>query len=292
MITVVTKDIQTLTTRFAERLLTYNTFKGQRKLDAEWVGNLTNIIREDLFTVGHIAVVTYANGGKPIDYLVNGQHQCNGVVAANKPVKVVFEKYLCDTMDDVSLLYEQFDNHKTRSLQNLVTMKQDALGIIEWPSKIANLTVTGAAMKEGKFNASKHVKVSLLPEYLRHGKFLRKLLTDIPSGSWAKECAHLMRGPVVSAIFTTWEKSQSDSERFWIAVRDGEGLKRTEPQHKLRDFLKESNFDRGRGAVGGARRTVNQHEMTSRCITAWNAFRKGQSTDLKYFPGKPIPKAI
>ncbi|GAF85187.1 unnamed protein product [marine sediment metagenome] len=287
MFTKIKKESITLNVRRAEELLKLNVFKNQRPLRPMWVNDLTNKMREGLFTSGHIAVAIY-NGEK---YLVNGQHQCHSAIISKMRPDVIYEEYRCDTMDDVSLLYGQFDNHKSRSLQNLVAMEMEALGL-DWPRRVGSLVVSGAAMREGIGAKSKDVKVPLLKKYLPSGKQIKNILTDVDDGDTLNSYRHLTRAPVIHAMILTLEKSQSDSWRFWVDVRDGEGMKRVQPQYKLREFLKESNFDKGRGASGNNRRTVGQHEMTSRCIIAWNAYRKNITTNLKYHPTKPIPRAV
>ncbi len=95
-----------LTPAKAQRFLTLNTFKDQRSLRKNWVSDLANFIREDLFTSGQIGTAVFKNGSSDEEYLINGQHQCNAVIMANKSVTVLFEKYDCGTkMEDVSLLY-------------------------------------------------------------------------------------------------------------------------------------------------------------------------------------------
>jgi hypothetical protein len=79
---------------------------------------------------------------------------------------------------------------------------------------------------------------------------------------------------------------------FWKQVRDGEGLTRSMPSHKFREYLMTHNYGVGRGTQGAPGHVVSFHEMVSKGVTAWNAFRKGKTTDLKYFPGKPIPEAL
>jgi len=284
------RELIKVTPKIAERVLLSNEFKGQRDLTPKWVSYLANCIREDLFTVGHIGVVIYQNGKEESKYLINGQHQLNAVLVANKPIEAVLDIYQCDSPEDVSLLYRQFDNYKSRSLINLVSMELYSLGY-DWPSKIANLVVSAAACVRNMRFAHKTLKVELLKPFSKEGEFIKRIITNIPDGNYQKHSAHLCRAPVVHAMILTWYKCQSDSERFWVDIRDGEDLKRSMPQYKVREFLKQSNVDRGRGAVRNNRNPVSEHEMTSRCITGWNAFRENKSTKLTYYPNKPIPKA-
>jgi hypothetical protein len=284
------KKERQLTPQFADKLLKLNTFEGQRKLKPWWISDLANIIRRDLWTNGHIAVVHHSDNGTPSQYLLNGQHQCNAVKTANKAVDVTYEEYDCGSdMEAVSLLYRQFDNHRPRSLLDLTVMEMQSLEL-KWDHKIGSLVVSAAALKQGLYYADKNEKVELLRQYIDHGNFIEQIITDVEDGSWRKESKHLMRSPVILAMMDTWEKNKEDAEEFWGDVRDANLIAKHTPQHKLRDFLKESNFDRGRGASGNNKRTVSQHEMTSRCITAWNAFRSGDPTRLTYFASKPIPK--
>lgn len=72
-------------------------------------------------------------------------------------------------------------------------------------------------------------------------------------------------------------------------VRDGEGLKRSMPAFRLREYLLTVNV----GSKGRAyKRLVTSREMLAKSITAWNAYRRGESTELKYYNEKPIPKAV
>ena len=285
----ISSNLEKLTPQKAERLLTLNTFAAQRQIANKWVTELANIIREDLFTTGHIAIAKYENGDGVNRYLVNGQHTINAVMTANKTVGVVVDEFCCDTMEDVSLLYRQFDNHKARSLLDLVKMEMSSLldpGTMT--ARVGSLIVTGAALYEGKKGVRKNFKIELLKKYLRPGLMINQILSD--TDDWRKASKHLMRGPVIHAMYLTYYKNQQETLAFWVNVRDGEGLSKRSPELALRDFLKESitygyNLNR-------TIKTVGPHEMTARCIRAWNLYRKRKTGKLIYMPTKPIPKAI
>ena len=276
----------------AERLLNYNHFDGQRVLRPKLINHYANKMREGLFRTCEIAIakLNYANGqGEYV--LPNGQHQLNAIIQANVCLMAKIETYECDTPDDLSLLYMQFDTSGSRSLSDLVRMEVVALEV-DWPFRIAKLVVSSAAIKENMVQSTKEEKAALLKDYLKTGAFINHILNEtVPKDVIkAKHTAHLTRSPVGYSMLVTWDKHQGDSQTFWLNVRDGKGLKRSMPEYKLRDFLKTVNFDKGRGASN--LKTVGHHEMASKCITAWNAFRKGGPTKLQYFPAKPIPKAI
>jgi len=279
-----------ITPKVAEQFLLIPLFGAQRPLRTKWVTELANIIREDLFLTGEIgtAVLKYENNK---EVLMNGQHQLNAVIVANKEIEADFSVHECFTPSDASLLYSQFDNHGVRSIGNIVkahayTMKLD------WPVKCCSLLVGAAAIKEKILSAPKYQRMELLDTYIKQGHFLNDLLFVSENGvNINKDYGHLRRLPTVYAMLLTWEKSQSDSKLFWKQVRDGEGLTRKMPAFKLRNYLMTNNWNRGKGTMGIPNRIATFHEMVSKCITAWNAFRKGSTTDLKYYANKPIPDA-
>ena len=281
-----------LTPKLAEQYLSLNTFERQRQLRRSHVLMLLSRIDAGLFLTGNIGIANVAVENETISYLVNGQHQCNAVLAANKNIDVVVEKYSCENMRDVSLLYQQYDNHASRSLANLVTFHASAIGI-DWPPRIANLIVSGAALREGwGKKLGKQEKVEMLERYMEQGNFIKKLLTETPDKKPGAETKHLRKSPVICAILLTWEKCQRDTKEFWENVRDGEGLTRKSPQFKLREFLRDTNFSAGAWAGVTTKKPATQHEIVFRSIVAWNAYRKNISTALKYYVSKQIPRVL
>jgi len=278
-----------LTPRMTEELLKLDLFGAQRPLRTKWISTLANIIREGLFLTGEIGIAVLKYDGDK-EVLINGQHQLHAVAIANKPIEVEYTVYECESPQDASLLYSQFDNHSPRTLANVV--KAEAYGMeLDWSVKCCSLLVGAASIIEKMDQAPKYQKRELLGSYLKQGHFLNDLLFTAENGINAgKEYAHLRRLPTVYSILKTWEKSQSDSKRFWTDVRDGEALTRSMPAFKLRNFLMTHNWNRGRGTGGVPGKIASFHEMACRSITAWNAFRKETTTDLKYYPNKPIPE--
>lgn len=278
------KELKDLTPHLAEKLLRLNTFEGQRNIRPKHINYLANTIREGLFLIGEIGIALYQNGGdNVVPYLVNGQHQCEAVITANKTVPIVLTEYDCPTLDDVSLLYRQFDSFGGRTLQDIVKMEMMGLGV-DWPLRIASLVVTAAAVKEKVTDWHKTQKISLLRKYIKHGHFLAALLDTAA-------LKHMGKSPVVCAILITWEKCQRDAETFWTDVRDGVNLTKNSPAYILREFLKDSSLAQGRGA-SVYQKSVTFHEMLYRCIVAWNAYRRGDKLKIiKYYPAKPVPSA-
>jgi hypothetical protein len=265
----------------AKQFLAINTYPAQRPKSEKQITNIINAIIEDRFVDGDIALATLMyNGGQTV--LVNGQHQSNAVLRCKIPVTVAYKHYQVDSPEDLAFLYRQFDQHKDRSLSDVARPEAHALGI-NWSSRIVNLLIGAAALKDRKRDQGKQEKVLLLRKYLKAGEALLDILVGV-------EGKHLRRATVVAAMLMAWEKNQEQTIKFWTDVRNGENLKKTMPAYKLREYLLSVNLSM-RG-VQNAKRSVPEREVLVRAIAAWNAFRKGESTALKYFADKPIPRAI
>ena len=279
-------EIRNVAVKDAENFISMNTFENQRALRDRHVHMLSQSIKDGTFHVGNFAIARMHYNGEKTQ-LMNGQHQAHAIIEAKKPIKATVAYFDVDSPEDTSLLYRQFDNHATRSLSDILKPEAAALGV-GWNVRVVNLVVTAAALREGKRAAHKNTKVELLSKYLPFGKFLNELIVN---GSTI-DIRHLVRGPVVHAMILSWEKSQEDAKKFWTAVRDGENLTRSMPAHKLRGYLLSVSVNQGRGATGASFKIASYHEITSKSITAWNAYRRGESTELKYYSDKPMPKAV
>jgi len=115
------------------------------------------------------------------------------------------------------------------------------------------------------------------------------LIANVDFASWLHRLANyhqdggrfLLRGPVVGAIYGTYRKSKSASREFWEMVKTGDGRPAKAPDRKLRDFLMLHSVQSGRGAKL-ARATIPK-EFFVKSILAWNAWRRNEPTDLKYY---------
>src|SRR5688500_10994055 len=90
---------ETLSPKRAQEILTkYNTFPGQRNLDMRWAQSIASLIESGKFAKAH--VVLASNGTLDSTVLMNGQHQCQGIVLADTSVRTTFDDYHCDDPDD------------------------------------------------------------------------------------------------------------------------------------------------------------------------------------------------
>jgi len=272
----------------AEEFQSINNFEGQRTIDEKHLRELIEKMNDGRFLDGDIAVATllYKQNEK---VLMNGQHITLAILNSKKQIIATLKEYECPTAEDASLLFRQFDSHRSRSLNNCVKVEANALGI-KWPGKIVTLILGAGLEKDMKYYLTKEKKIECLKEYIKEGNFINKLLTK-QGRIMTKEAKHLLRIATITAMMLTYEKSASDSEDFWIPVIFGENLKKEDPRYKIRNYLMQTSIGRGRGA-SHITDIATTKEMISKCIHAWNAFRNGASTELRYYHRAPIPKAI
>lgn len=286
-------EIMVMDKYLGKEWLALNT-RNPRNCRDKWVAELKDTMNKGLFLEGDIAFARLDyeldQRGNELHVLVNGQHQLKAFLGSVcKSLKVRKTKYSCASPEDLSLLWRQFDAHSPRTHAQRLKIEADSLGLV-WQTETLRRIGAAILVIEGKQNAFKEVKVKLLRDYRKEGTFVDQIFSGSPHRK------HISKSPVVHAMIKTWQKSPYDANLFWIAVRDGESLKKTHPAYILREFLKGARLYRGHTNSGlrynAAFNIVTEHEITSRCITAWNAFRKGVRTSLKYYIHKPIPEAI
>jgi hypothetical protein len=285
MIRLIDRQLKTIDKEEAEELLSYNTMEQQRKLSTDWVQELVEEQRKNLFLGGHIAVAHNGKDGPPI--LANGQHQLKMVSQTGEPIEVMFETYSIGDRHDLAELFARFDSHRVRTLQQMNSQQKASLGV-EWPARFVNMLVSAASRRHFTRNIHRRHKAALLARYLDFGNFVFSIIGN-EKGQLTNDSKHLQKSPVFYGMLLTYEKSKSDAKEFWTDVRDGENLTKLSPQMHLRNFLLTTVADRGLGV----RRTnkASPNEFTSRIITAWNAYRKGKSLkQLKYYPENEMPE--
>lgn len=289
MYQLISRKIKEVTPELAEKLLNANFYEGQRNIRDRHVRVLCNAIKNGLFTVGHIAIAKQGwKGGDAM--LANGQHQCNAVINSGLPINAVVDEYQCKTPEDFALLYRQFDNNASRSLSDIALPEAKALGI-KWSKEIVNRILSGIGFleKHNSLSLHKNERIECLKKYISEGNSINEILSCVNSS----ENKHLRRSPVIAAMIVTFRKCSADAETFWEEVRDGENLKSSSPTLKLRNYLLSTNTAFGRGVnAPSLNKAASTREMYCKCIIAWNAYRRGDSTILKYYADKETPKAI
>jgi hypothetical protein len=285
MFELVSRKIKEVGLKDAERFLSFNNYEGQRPVRKKHVAMLAEEMNEGRFTFGNIAVARQGwNGGDQM--MANGQHTCIAILETGESIPAVVEEYNCKTPEDFAALYRTFDNNAVRSLSEIAYPETRALKL-DWTRKFIGIILAGISFIEGHTGMHKNKRVEYLKKYIKEGTFAHDILSPVSSS----ERRHMERGPVIAAMFLTFRKCAADAERFWEDVRDGENLPGKSPALKLRNYLMQASVSVGRGvSTPSLNAAVTYREMYGKCIVAWNAYRRGDATALKFYADKELPK--
>lgn len=229
------------------------------------------------------------------EYRVNGQHTSALFSSVDESqldgVYVVIEEYEADTLEDVARLYGTFDSpNQVRNAGDIY--RQFAAVIPELAAidhKFVGLAVHALALDkwkvfEGGGGVSAMERGELLFDNVDEVLWLYEML-----GTQRRTVAHLWRGPVAAAMVGSYRRSKKAATDFWLAVRDETGLSPKMPDRVIAKYLLTHSVNRGLGAGRPARFRIKAKEFYVKCVHAWNAWRKDQTTDLKYFEDAKIP---
>lgn len=268
---------------------------GDRNLNDGRAAKIKAAIVEGRFRTGDFASAYCKETDQT--YRVNGKHQSKTLAAMNgecpEDIKIHLARYEADTLADVADLYATFDARwSTRTPSDInrafAGSVEELHGI---SSRIVNLAVVGinfASRGHETYNVPPEVRAIVLREYPGFVVWLHKII-----GHNTKESRYLKRSATVAAMFSTWQRSHKAAEQFWQLVVSAEGPDRTSADRVLNWYLVTHSLRSG--AIGGGStgaKSETARAMYVKCIHAWNAWRKGTKTELKYFPAADIPKAI
>ena len=257
----------------AKDLLGCNLFEAQRPISPAHVKRLAKLMTDGLFLDGDIAVAKTLTGKT---YLMNGQHTLTAVLDTDSSIHSQLNYYRCETAEDLSLLFRQFDfASKPRNLSEASWVEAYVLNL-GWSRPVVSLTVAGAAFLIPKGQIDKTTKVEMLKEWIPEGAFMNRL--------FSQPARHLTRSSVAAAIIRTHRKDPDAAERFWRDVRDCDNVSKSNAAHTLHEWLIMNWFDTGRGAI------QFNDLVYAKCIVAWNAFRQGRPTQLKVYEDKDTLK--
>lgn len=256
------------------------------------------MVYQKIFAAGGFRPVTWARascaetGGT---YRVNGKHTSVLLAGLDKLPEfyVTIENYACDTLEDVARLYATFDSKQMmRTAQDIyLSFAATVPALAECVSKTINLAAAGMSYHIHQENVSRTQPAERAELLLEHAEFvlwLQEMLFPAERTDEANS-RHIQRQPTAAAMFACWEKSRTAASTFWSAVRDETGDTPNLPDRKLARYLATVGVKAGRGAVRA--KTVTVREMYAKCLHGWNAWRKGEPTDLRYYADAALPSA-
>ena len=237
-------------------------------------------------------------------YRVNGKHTST-MLASTDPLPEFYatvEEYECDTLEDVAKLYATFDSAmQGRTARDIYLSFAGTVPELKYTSaQVIGIVVAGIDLhlRSGVEQHNKDVKGATPAEraerLLDHVDFtcwVQSILSCDEGGqdhsNTRLRAKHLRRAAVVAAMLATWGKNKTDATKFWQAVRDETGATPELPDRKLARYLLTVGVDAGSRSTG--RKPVGSREVYIKCLHAWNAWRKGEATNLQYYADKPVP---
>lgn len=229
-------------------------------------------------------------------YRVNGKHTST-LLSKMQPLPdfyVTIERYQCDTLNDVASLYNTFDSKLGSRTTNDVNLAFAATipELKGYPSRLIHLVVSAAAQNKWEEKELSRVPPAEKAEELLSEQdfalwmYQNIIQTTSYKGEGSAKC--LMRSPVIRAMHLTFRKAKQASTEFWQAVRDETAPNRENPTRILARYLVRVSLGGGKQSKATTE-LVSSREVFVKCIHAWNAWRKGEPTNLQYKPAAPIP---
>lgn len=273
-----------LTPAIAKEFAQMNAFVGERPIRPGRIAELQRKLDDGLFFDPRWATADF-EGRK---YRVNGQHsskmlsECNGSFPHGR--QVIVDTFTCDTKEELALLFEQFDpasSSRTR-LEVVNAHGRVHSSLDDVSPTVMSKAVAGMAYALSNLNASGRSTLSQQSKLIhRHQEFV------VWCNPFVSERI-LCRVGVVAAIFDTYRRNQDASTEFWSLVKDESAPDNKDASRTLARFLRDS--------IGDGRMGMKQWDQKAyyvKSIHAWNAWRDGVTTQLKYHPNSssiPSPK--
>lgn len=229
-------------------------------------------------------------------YRVNGKHTSTlfsglDLESLPSPLYAVVEEYECETLEDVAKLYSTYDSRlQSRNASDInrafAACVPELVGV---DSRSINLVISGISYHFHLDNYHRIQPAVRAEQILEHSGFAIWLFNSLGLSGSHNTHTHLKRVPVVGAIFGTYRKAQGDALAFWTAVRDETGATPTLPDRKLARFLLTNVSDKASHTDKSSRYRTGSREFYVKSLSAWNAWRQGVQTDLKYFANAKVP---
>jgi len=243
-------------------------------------------------------------------YRVNGKHTSlllaeyiNGNLTL-PDFHVTVERYRCDTLTDVGSLYNTFDSRlASRSTTDInLAFAATIPQLKDVPKNHISLTVTAAAFKRWGEHYMTHTNPAERAEELvdcwPFALWLGEIITNSTTAGNASLSGNLSpfmnRAPVAMAMMATYDRTPNKAKEFWIEVRDESNPDMGSPTRVLARFISRASLHGGSNNVARNRhkKVVDKREFYVKCIHAWNAWRRGETTNLNYRPDKPLPDVV
>lgn len=231
-------------------------------------------------------------------YRVNGKHTSVLLSGMENPPElyVTVERYECDELEDVARLYATYDSKmQSRTIGDINRSFAATIPeLVDVASRNINLVVGAIAYfkqptASGRDRDQPADRAEALFDNIGFALWIERLLGRRHGSG---KTGHLCRMPVVAAMYGGYLKSQRDASAFWAAVRDETGERPDLPDRKLARWLLTATSRIGNRSDKPLRYRVSDREIYAKCVHGWNAWRKGESTNLNYYAEAKLPNIV
>ena len=283
---VLSDGIVTLDTKRAAEYIDLPIFPGEREVVDSHVQFLYDEMLKGTFN--HLLVVLSTAVLNGVTYKINGQHTCWAVVymAGKKKdysLQVREIRYRVANEEQLKLLYATYDRLKARSDTHVSKVFLIGTKAAEGVANKLLSKLTGGF--KFWFIDSDEARRRISPEQMaaliqrEHtqlfntvGQFTSKYLSNVIA----------TRQPVLAAMLATFDKVPTKAPEFWTAVIEGLGLTtKTDPRYVLRESLMKVSTKVSKYTASNSKREkryMTNEEMYRICISAFNKWRKGETS--------------
>lgn len=267
---------------------THPKWKGERDLSKTRMAFLEGELEQGRF-YSPTWVFATLNGKR---YRVNGQHTSNLLANANghfpKGLSVNIIEFHCESENDLAELFATFDRPESaRSMRDIIgahaAQHEGLAGISARNVARGTAGILFARRQTGQSKGAigRDDRARLVHDHADYLKWVSPIIAIRP----------LDREAVAAAIFLSSRVDREAAMKFWLAVHDGSEQNHRGPSRVLQSFLLNLKIDeRARGTNREQR--WPPRAIFVKCIHAWNAWRRGAISDLKYYEGSPIPELV
>ena len=278
MFRLVNAQVKPLTIELAEKFRELEASPTERELDPGRIKHLAEKAQAGQLVTFHWSTAKLG----PKTLRMNGQHSSNMLCGLNghfpDGLKVHLDEYEVDDAGSLAILFRQFDDRKSGRTPADVAGGYQGLyePIRDVPKKPAKLAIEGITWYrrtiEGVPVPAGDSQYELFGYPTLHS-FIRWL-----GELFSIKTPELKRQTIVSAIYATFIKNETEAREFWNAVaRGGVEYEENAPATVLDTWLKSLAED------NRSKPDLKAGNFYQACIYAWNAYREGKTIQsIKY----------
>lgn len=275
----------TLDKTLAARYIDLPIFPGERQITDGHVQFLYDEMRKGSFLPHLVNLATAVLN--QVEYKINGQHTCWAVIympdGFSMPVREL--KFRVDSPEQLKLLYSAFDRLKARTDAHVMKVQMVGTPVLEGLG-VKHLNVVVGGFKTWCFPleadrrrlSPAQVNTLIQSDFPDLFRTVAQFVQD--------HCAnhrHMLRHPVVGAMFATFEKVVTKAPEFWLPVATGIDIpSKNDPRLRLRDLLMQAALT----SKAQGRDYMGYEAMYRACLYCWNRWRRGEDVKLLRAPSE------